>query len=85
MNDVSNEKPRQVPSKTNAFLKGGGGCLIAFIAIGIFVMLFNELFGSRVNWNVDLTGAVVLFLIGGVLGLYTRWIYKKGFEAGRKS
>jgi len=81
MSDFSNEHQSSVPTKTSAFLKGGGGCLLAFIAIGLLVWLFNELFGWRLNWNANLSGLVIIFLIGGCFGLFVRWIYKKGFDA----
>ena len=84
MSNFPNDNERQIPTKTSAFFKGGCGCLLAFVAFGTFVWLFNELFGGRVNWHADLSGIVVIFLIGGVFGLYTQWIYQKGFNAGRK-
>jgi len=69
---------KQVPTKTNAFFKGGCGCLLAFVAFAVLALLFGG------NAHADLGGIIVLFLIGGGLGLFVRWIYKKGFNAGNE-
>ena len=70
------QKMKQVPTKTSAFFKGGCGCLLAFVAFAVIAVLFGG------NAHADFLGIVVLFLIGGGLGLFVRWIYKKGFNAG---
>jgi hypothetical protein len=58
--------------KGSAFLKGGFGCLLVFLAIGlIFVLL-----GGRMH--IDLGGAILLFAIGGVIGLVILAVYSKG-------
>ncbi|MCL2117540.1 MAG: hypothetical protein FWH27_03830 [Planctomycetaceae bacterium] len=73
-----NMNMKQVPTKTSAFFKGGCGCLLAFVALAVLAMLL----GGRAH--LDLPGIVVLFLIGGGLGLFVRWIYKRGFDAGHE-
>lgn len=65
--------------KTAAFGKGGCGCLIAFLVIGLFFVLIG---GSM---HIDLGGAILLFLIGGAIGLVVLAIYNKGQrDAGQK-
>jgi len=58
--------------KTEAFTKGGCGCLIAFLVIGLLCVLV----GGSVH--IDIGGAIALFLIGGVIGLVVLAIYNKG-------
>jgi hypothetical protein len=60
------------PGPGRAFVKGGMGCLGAFIVIGL---LFVVLGGSM---RIDVGGAILLFVIGGLLGLLVFWIYRKG-------
>lgn len=55
-----------------AFMKGGAGCIVAFIVLGILAVLF----GGTVR--LDPVGVVVLLVIGGVIGLVVNWIYQKG-------
>ena len=55
--------------KTTAFVKGGLGCLGAFIVIGAVV-------GGSVH--LDAGGACCLFAIGGIIGLIVLAIYKSG-------
>ena len=85
MGDASNENQRQSPTKTGAFFKGGCGCLLA---LAVLVVLALVIPGGNVDVHGDPFGLVifilVLFLIGGGLGLLVHWIYKKGFDAGRK-
>ena len=58
--------------KFEAFGKGGCGCLIVFaVCAGIAVLL-----GGRAH--IDLGGAILLFVIGGVIGLVVLAIYNKG-------
>ena len=61
--------------KGSAFVKGGVGCLAAFLVIGLLVAMA----GGRVH--IDLGGACMLFGIGGLLGLVVLWIYNKGRDA----
>lgn len=58
--------------KSNAFVKGGFGCLGVFAAFAGIALLL----GGTVN--IDVGGAILLFVIGGLLGLLTLWIYNKG-------
>ncbi len=58
--------------KTEAFTKGGCGCLIAFLVIGLFFVLIG---GSM---HIDIGGATMLFIIGGVIGLVVLSVFKKG-------
>jgi hypothetical protein len=61
-------------SKGKAFTKGGLGCLGAFFIVAVFTLLI----GGRVH--IDPCGAVMLFVIGGLLGMLVLWIYNKGKE-----
>ena len=58
--------------KGEAFLKGGCGCLVAFIVLGLSCALI----GGR--FHMDLGGAIFLFVIGGIIGLIVLAIYNKG-------
>ena len=55
----------------SAFLKGGFGCLAAFLLVGFAAVL--------TGWSVrlDLGGAILLFLLGGVAGLAAWAIYHR--------
>jgi len=64
--------PKNGPSAGAAFAKGGCGCLIAFLVFGFFVAIVGG------NVHIDLGGAILLFVIGGILGLIVLSIYKKG-------
>ncbi len=55
-----------------AFLKGGAGCFVVFIVLGIFAVIF----GGTVH--LDAGGFIVLLVIGGLIGLAVNWIYQKG-------
>ena len=58
--------------KGSAFVKGGCGCLLAFLAIGlIFVLLGGSI-------HINLGGALLLFVIGGIIGLVILAVYSKG-------
>jgi len=58
--------------KGSAFVKGGCGCLLAFLAIGlVFVLLGGSI-------HINLGGAILLFVIGGILGLVILAVYHKG-------
>ncbi len=58
--------------KTNAFAKGGCGCLLVFLVLGLFAVLLGG------NVHIDPGGAIMLFVIGGVIGLVVLMIYNKG-------
>lgn len=55
-----------------AFVKGGVGCFVIFIVLAILAVIFGG------NVHADLGGVVILFVIGGVIGLVANWIYQKG-------
>ncbi len=59
-------------SKGKAFIKGGLGCLAAFIVIAILALLVG---GSA---YIDIGGAIMLFVIGGLIGLGVNAIYNMG-------
>ena len=58
--------------KGSAFVKGGCGCLLTFLAIGL---IFVVLGGSM---HINAGGAILLFVIGGVIGLVVLAVYSKG-------
>ncbi len=58
--------------KGTAFAKGGCGCLVAFAAIALIAVILG---GSA---HIDAGGAILLFAIGGVLGLIVLAIYNRG-------
>lgn len=58
--------------KAEAFAKGGCGCLVAF---AVFALIAVVIGGSA---HIDLGGAVLLFVIGGVIGLVVLAVYNKG-------
>jgi hypothetical protein len=61
-----------MPGKGPAFVKGGIGCIVLFFVLGFLAVVF----GGRVH--LDLGGLLLLFLVGGVLGLIVWAIYQKG-------
>lgn len=63
------------PGKGEAFVKGGCGCLIAFLVLGLVATLFGG------TMYIDLGGAAILFVIGGVLGLACLAVYSKGRDS----
>jgi hypothetical protein len=65
------------PTKGAAFTKGGCGCLLLFAAVGLIVLLA----GGRVR--IDPIGALMLFVIGGIIGLIVLAIYNKGRRDGQ--
>jgi hypothetical protein len=58
--------------KGRAFVKGGFGCLLGFVAIGLLFVLLGG------TMRIDLGGAILLFVIGGVIGLVLLAVYNKG-------
>jgi hypothetical protein len=58
--------------KGSAFVGGGCGCLLIFLAIGLIFVLR----GGSMHINVG--GAILLFVIGGVIGLVILAVYSKG-------
>ena len=65
-------KGRLMGEKAGAFAKGGCGCLIAFAAFALIAVVLGG------NAHIDIGGAVLLFIIGGVIGLVALAIYNKG-------
>lgn len=61
-----------------AFVKGGAGCLLVFLALGALALVF----GGWVRLNP--AGLVLLFLLGGVVGLVVNWIYQRGKRDAEK-
>ena len=64
--------------KSSAFLKGGAGCCIAFAVVALACLLL----GGSVH--IDAGGVVLLFVMGGVLGLIVFAIYAKGRRDAQK-
>ena len=64
-------------NKTGAIVKGGCGCLVAFLVIGLLCVLIG---GSM---RIDICGAICLFVFGGIIGLIVFAIYNKGVRKGR--
>ena len=58
--------------KSTAFAKGGCGCLIVFAVVALLAVLVGG------NAHIDLGGAILLFAIGGVVGLVVLAIYNRG-------
>lgn len=58
--------------KGSAFAKGGCGCLVAFAVLALIAVVLG---GSA---HINLGGAILLFLIGGVIGLVVLAIFNKG-------
>jgi hypothetical protein len=67
-----------MPSASSAFVKGGFGCLGAFLAVGLLFVLFGG------HMHIDLGGACLLFGIGGIIGLIFLAVFRKGYFAGRR-
>lgn len=65
--------------KGEAFAKGGCGCVIAFAVVGLFVLLVGG------NVHVDPGGLILLFIIGGLIGLVVLAIYNKGKRDAEES
>ena len=59
-------------SRGLAFAKGGVGCIVAFFVIGAIVLLI----GGTVYF--DAPGLILLFIIGGLIGLVVSWVYQRG-------
>ena len=61
------------------FVKGGLGCLGAFLAIGLLVVLAGG------TMRIDAGGAIFLFVIGGGIGLLYLWAKQKGRDEARRN
>jgi len=64
------------PTKGQAFVKGGCGCLLVFVALAFIAVIL----GGRVH--ADTGGLIALFLIGGVIGLVALAFYNRGRRDG---
>lgn len=56
----------------SAFVKGGCGCFAAFLLVGLIALIFG---GSA---HADVGGLILLFVIGGIIGLVVQAVYNKG-------
>ena len=75
---LSTSGGKRVGKKGQAFAKGGCGCLLAFAAIALVVVLAG---GSA---QIDPWGVACLFVVGGLIGLVVLAIYNRGRrDAGR--
>ena len=66
-------------NKGSAFVKGGCGCLLAFLGIGLLFVLMGG------HMHIDLGGAILLFVIGGIIGLVVLAVYNKGQRDASRS
>jgi hypothetical protein len=73
---LPNQSDDSKPSAGAAFAKGGCGCLLAFLVLGVFVLMI----GGSVH--VDILGALFLFIVGGIIGLIFLAVYNKGRRDG---
>ena len=71
-NHCSAAEGEWVCEKGRAFVTGGCGCLFAFIAIALVAVRVGG------HAHIDLGGAVLLFVAGGLVGLGVAGIYNKG-------
>ncbi len=77
------EETKPLPTKSGAFFKVGCGCLLVFgVLAALGLLIGGQIHADPPEVAIPL-GIVMLFLIGGGLGLLVRWIYLKGFDAGR--
>ena len=67
-----NRMASPMPSKGSAFLKGGFGCLGVFAVIAVLAVLA----GGRAH--IDCGGVLLLFVVGGIIGLIGLACYKRG-------
>jgi hypothetical protein len=58
--------------RSKAFVKGGCGCLLLFAAVAFLALVTG---GTA---HIDPCGAVILFVLGGLIGLVVLAIYNKG-------
>ncbi len=55
-----------------SFIKGGLGCLLGFLALGLSCVLIGG------YMHIDIFGAILLFVIGGCIGLIIQAVYQRG-------
>ena len=66
--------------KGSTFVKGGFGCLAAFLVLGLLAVLFGG------GMHINLGGAVLLFVVGGGLALIGLMLFgRKGRPRGSGS
>ncbi len=53
-------------------MKGGWGCLVIFVGLAFLAVLFGG------HAHADIGGLILLFVIGGIIGLIVFAIYNKG-------
>jgi hypothetical protein len=58
--------------KGQAFARGGCGCLAALVALGLLFLLVGG------NFHIDIGGAIMLFVLGGLFGLFVLAVYNRG-------
>jgi hypothetical protein len=64
------------PTTGQAFVKGGCGCLLLFAAVAFISVLFGG------HAHADIGGLILLFLIGGAIGLVVLSVYNRGRRDG---
>ena len=69
---IMDKQHESMSNNSSAFLKGGVGCFLVFIVLALLALLA----GGSVR--LDLGGVLLLFIIGGLIGLAVNWIYQKG-------
>jgi hypothetical protein len=60
------------------FVKGGFGCLGIFFAFGILMLLVGG------HFYFDFGGLIMLFILGGILGLIARSVFNAGKRSASK-
>ena len=61
-----------------SFIKGGCGCVIAVVALGLLLVVV----GGR--FRIDLFGALCLFVVGGLVAAGAHYIYDSGRRQGQR-
>lgn len=69
---ISQTSPPAASGGGTAFVKGGCGCLVIFAGLAFLSVLFGG------HAHADIGGLILLFVIGGVIGLIVFAIYNKG-------
>ena len=70
---------KPIPTAWAAFVKGGLWAWGVFLGLAFLAAIFG---GTS---HADFGGFVILFILGGIIGLIVRAIYKKGREDGKPS
>ena len=66
----------QPPTKGRAFAKGGFGCLLLFAALALLAVITGG------EAHIDAGGFVMLFVVGGIIGIVVLIIYNRGRRDG---